>query len=83
MCWARSAVWVSVRYRQSTKAGSAVRKNIFVRIDNPSMPSRFKDSKLEKIHFYAFGGMKKTSEWLNQFNNSDFSYNNKQKFELN
>ena len=22
-----------------------------------------KDSKLEKIHFYAFGGMKKTSEW--------------------
>ena len=42
-----------------------------------------KDSKLEKIHFYAFGGMKKTSEWLNQFNNSDFSYNNKQKFELN
>ena len=27
-----------------------------------------KDSKLEKIHFYAFGGMKKTSEWLNQFN---------------
>ena len=42
-----------------------------------------KDSKLEKIHFYAFGGMKKTSEWLNQFNNSDFSYNNKQKFQLN
>ena len=42
-----------------------------------------KDSKLEKIHFYAFGGMKKTSEWLNQFNNSDFSYNNRQKFELN
>ena len=42
-----------------------------------------KDSKLEKIHFYAFGGMKKTSEWLNQFNNSDFSYNNSQKFELN
>ena len=41
-----------------------------------------KDSKLEKIHFYAFGGMKKTSEWLNQFNNSDFSYNKKQKFEL-
>ena len=23
-----------------------------------------KDSKLEKIHFYAFGGMKKTSEWF-------------------
>ena len=42
-----------------------------------------KDSKLEKIHFYAFGGMKKTSEWLNQFYNSVFSYNNKQKFELN
>ncbi len=42
-----------------------------------------KSSKLEKIHFYAFGGMKKTSEWLNQFNDSDFSYNNKEKFELN
>ena len=42
-----------------------------------------KDSKLEKIHFYAFGGMKKTSEWLNQFKKSDFSYTNKQKFDLN
>jgi len=42
-----------------------------------------KDSKLEKIHFYAFGGMKKTSEWLNQFKKSNFSYTNKQKFELN
>ena len=41
-----------------------------------------KDSKLEKIHFYAFGGMKKTSEWLNQFKKSNFSYTNKQKFEL-
>ncbi len=42
-----------------------------------------KDSKLEKIHFYAFGGMKKTSEWLNQFKKSNFSYTYKQKFELN
>ena len=25
-------------------------------------------SKLTKLHFYAFGGIKKTSEWLKKFN---------------
>jgi len=39
--------------------------------DNPA-------SKLCKLHFYAFGGIKKTSEWLNMINNSplDINFNN-------
>ena len=41
-----------------------------------------KDSKLEKIHFYAFGGMKKTSEWLNNLENSNFTYSRKSQFEI-
>ena len=39
-------------------------------------------SKLENIHFYAFGGMKKTADWLNQLNNSELIYNTKNRFEL-
>ena len=37
-------------------------------IENP-------DTKLKKIHFYAFGGIKKTSEWLKTVNKPDLSYN--------
>ncbi len=32
-------------------------------------------SKLKKIHFYAFGGIKKTSEWLKNVNKSNLSFN--------
>ncbi len=39
-------------------------------------------SNLENIHFYAFGGMKKTAEWLNQLNKSELNYNNKNQFVL-
>ena len=39
-------------------------------------------TKLENIHFYAFGGMKKTADWLNQLENSKLTYNNKNQFEL-
>ena len=39
-------------------------------------------TKLENIHFYAFGGMKKTADWLNQLDNSKLTYNNKNQFEL-
>ena len=41
-----------------------------------------KKTKLNKIHFYAFGGMKKTSEWLNNLENSNFTYNRKSQFEI-
>ena len=40
-----------------------------------------KSSNLEKIHFYAFGGMKKTSDWLNQLRDSELVYN-KNQFEI-
>jgi len=35
-----------------------------------------KSTNLENIHFYAFGGMKKTSEWLNHLNDSELEYSN-------
>jgi len=38
------------------------------------------DTKFKKIHFYAFGGIKKTSDWLKTVNKPDLSYIN-QKFE--
>ena len=34
-----------------------------------------KSTNLKNIHFYAFGGMKKTSEWLNHLNDSKLEYN--------
>ncbi len=40
-----------------------------------------KDTNLTKIHFYAFGGMKKTSEWLNKLEGSKFILNAKNQFE--
>ena len=33
------------------------------------------ETKLKKIHFYAFGGIKKTSDWLKTLNKPDLSYN--------
>ena len=35
-----------------------------------------KSTNLKNIHFYAFGGMKKTSEWLNHLNDSELEYSN-------
>ena len=39
-------------------------------------------SNLKNIHFYAFGGMKKTADWLNQLNSSELNYNSKNQFFL-
>ena len=37
-------------------------------------------SKLTKLHFYAFGGIKKTSEWLHSITNSDLEINDNNEF---
>ena len=34
------------------------------------------DTKFKKIHFYAFGGIKKTSDWIKSTNKTDLRYNN-------
>ena len=38
-------------------------------------------SKLSKLHFYAFGGIKKTSEWLNLVNDFPLDINSDNEFE--
>jgi len=37
-------------------------------------------SKLTKLHFYAFGGIKKTSEWLQSISNSNLEINKNNEF---
>ena len=39
------------------------------------------ESKLTKLHFYAFGGIKKTSEWLNLISNSSLNIKDNNEFE--
>lgn len=38
-------------------------------------------SRLAKLHFYAFGGIKKTSEWLNLISSSSLDINDNNEFE--
>jgi len=38
------------------------------------------DSKLTKLHFYAFGGIKKTSDWLKNVKDCKLEINNKNEF---
>jgi methylenetetrahydrofolate reductase (NADPH) len=38
------------------------------------------NTKLSKLHFYAFGGIKKTSEWLHDIYNSDLKINDNNEF---
>ena len=39
-------------------------------------------STLKKLHFYPFGGVKKTSDWLNLLKKSEFIYNANKEFEI-
>ena len=39
-------------------------------------------TKLSKLHFYAFGGIKKTSNWLNSLKSNEFVYNSKNEFQI-
>ena len=41
----------------------------------------YPNSKLTKLHFYAFGGIKKTSQWLNLISNSPLNIKNNNEFE--
>ena len=40
------------------------------------------NSKLVKLHFYAFGGIKTTSEWLYDVINSNLEINSKNEFKI-
>ncbi|PPR47339.1 MAG: hypothetical protein CFH19_00588 [Alphaproteobacteria bacterium MarineAlpha5_Bin9] len=39
-------------------------------------------TKLKKIHMYPFGGIKKTSNWINSINNSTLKFNSKNEFTI-
>ncbi len=39
-------------------------------------------TKLAKLHFYAFGGIKKTSNWLNSLKSNEFLYTAKNEFQI-
>ena len=41
-----------------------------------------KKSNLKKLHFYPFGGIKKTSDWLNSLKKAEFIYNSNSEFEI-
>ena len=41
-----------------------------------------KNTCLKKLHFYPFGGIKKTSEWLDSLKKSEFIYNSNNEFEI-
>ena len=41
-----------------------------------------KHSALKKLHFYPFGGIKITSDWLNLLKKSEFTYNINNEFEI-
>jgi len=39
-------------------------------------------TKLAKLHFYAFGGIKKTSNWLNSLKSNEFVYTSNNEFQI-
>ena len=41
------------------------------------------DSKLKKIHFYPFGGLKRTSSWINALINNEISIDEKGSIKIN
>ena len=41
------------------------------------------ESKLKKIHFYPFGGLKRTSDWANALINNDISINTNGEIRIN
>ena len=40
------------------------------------------ETNLKKLHFYPFGGIKKTTDWLNKLKKSNFLYNLNNEFEI-
>ena len=40
------------------------------------------NSTLKKLHFYPFGGVKKTSDWLNLLKKSNITYNSNNEFDI-
>ena len=39
-------------------------------------------SKLTKLHFYPFGGMKKTSQWMNTILDNHLKFKSNNEFEI-
>ena len=87
-----------ISYAKSCGIGNSIRflsKQAFniTKLASPKTPDKLiyeladyknnnNDSHLRKMHFYPFGGIKKTSQWLNSLKNSEFFYNSKNEFEF-
>ena len=50
--------------------------------DLANYKNSFNETSLKKLHFYAFGGIKKTTTWLNSLKKSKFFYNSFNEFEF-
>ncbi len=63
-----------------TKLATAKNPDILI-TDLAEYKDKNPSSKLNKLHFYAFGGIKKTSEWLNLISNSSLNIKDNNEFE--
>ena len=87
-----------ISYAKSCGIGNSIRfltKQAFniAKLASPKTPDKLiydlanykntnKNSRLNNLHFYPFGGIRKTSEWLDSLKNSDFVYNSNNYFKI-
>ncbi len=87
-----------ISYAKSCGIGNSIRflsKQAFniTKLASPKTPDKLiydlaeykinnNETNLKKLHFYPFGGIKKTTDWLNKLKKSNFLYNLNNEFEI-